>query len=345
MAIDLTLYSFIVVVVVVVVVVKVLSSFANQLKLIDFPNHRKQHKGNVPLVGGVAMFVGFVFGAMLLAGEYIQIISLTLASFIMLVIGIIDDRSETTVITRMFVQVMLAVIIVSILGVELKSLGNLLGVGNINLGKAALIITVLAIVGGVNSFNVMDGIDGLSGGLAVVVFSAVLLLAYMEKAHDVANLSLLYLFILLPFLFFNLSRKHKVFMGDAGTLFIGVGIVWILIVSSQSEQPIFSPVIALWIYAVPLIDIISVAYLRIKNGKSPFLPDHNHIHHQIKRRYNYSNQKTLVIIIIIAALIATIGVLGQLYSVSEWMMFLGFVGLFFMYLISLIKVNTPVIKN
>ena len=341
--IDLSLYSFIVVVVVVVVVVKALSSFANQLQLIDSPNHRKQHKGNVPLVGGIAMFVGFVFGAVLLAGDYVQIISLTLTSFIMLAIGIIDDRSETTVIARMFFQVMLAVIIVSIFGVELKSLGNLLGTGNINLDKAALIITVLAIVGGVNSFNVMDGIDGLAGGLAVVVFSAVLLLSYVGKAYDVANLSLVYLFILMPFLFFNLSRKNKVFMGDAGTLFIGIGIVWILIVSSQSEQPIFSPVIALWIYAVPLIDIISVVYLRIKNGKSPFLPDHNHVHHQIKRQYNYNDRKILAIIIIIAVLIAAIGVLGQIYSVSEWIMFLGFVGLFFMYLIGFVilpKINT-----
>ena len=336
--IDLSLYAFIVVVVV-VVVVKVLSYFSSQLQLVDLPNHRKQHLGNVPLVGGIAMFVGFVFGAMLLASDYIQITSLTLTSSIMLAIGIIDDRSETTVIVRMFFQVIMGVIIASILGVELKSLGNLLGTGNIDLGKVALIITVLAIVGGVNSFNVMDGIDGLAGGLAVIVFSAVLFLAYKENAHDIMNLSLVYLFVLLPFLFFNLSRKNKVFMGDAGTLFIGVGVVWILIVSSQGEQAIFSPVIALWIYAVPLIDIISVVYLRIKNGKSPFLPDHNHMHHQIKRRYNYDDQKTLVIILIIAALIAVIGILGQVYGASEWIMFLGFVSLFFIYLFGLIKVN------
>jgi UDP-GlcNAc:undecaprenyl-phosphate GlcNAc-1-phosphate transferase len=335
--IDIIPYLFILTVVIVIVVVKVLSSFANQLCLIDTPNHRKQHDYDVPLVGGIAMFVGFVVGVMIFVNGYSHILTLVLFSFGMLVIGVVDDMSEMTVNARMFFQIIFAILILSITDVELQSLGNIFNTGNLFPGDFALIVTVLAIIGGVNAFNVMDGIDGLASGLGMIVFSSVLAMAYMANADDIVPLVALYLFILLPFIFFNLSDKHKVFMGDAGTMFIGLGIVWILIISSQGEKPIFTPVTALWVFAVPLIDIVSVVCLRIKNRKSPFLPDCNHIHFQMKSRHNYSDNKILVIILLIAFFIATIGILGNVYSVPEWIMFDGFIGLFFVYLVYLFK--------
>lgn len=332
--INITL-NFLLILIIVTLAVKVLSFFAPKLKLLDLPNHRKPHKGDVPLIGGIAMFLAFLFGATFLANSYGQIISLLLISFIMLVIGIIDDRSEVSFFPKLFFQVILAVIIVSILGIELKSFGNLFGDGHISLGKASLIISVLAIVGGINSFNVMDGIDGLASGLAIIVFSSVFVIAHVQNNPDIVNLSLLYVFILLPFFFLNLSLKHKIFMGDAGTLFIGTGIVWILIDSSQAEQNVLKPVTALWIFAVPLIDSIAVVLLRIKARKSPFLPDLTHIHHQIIKRRNYSHTKTLGIILTFAASMSIVGVLGQLYAVPEWVMFFSFLCISFGYLIGL----------
>ncbi|QZP17306.1 hypothetical protein K6112_04585 [Methylophilales bacterium] len=309
------------------------------MNLIDLPNHRKQHEGNIPLIGGIAMFVGFLFGAIFLANGYIQIISLSLISFIMLSIGAIDDRHEVNFFPKLFLQVLVAVFVVSILGIELKSFGNLFTDDNVTLGSASLLVTTLAIVGGTNAFNVMDGIDGLASGLALIVFSSILLIAYIGKVPDIINLSLLYLFILIPFLFFNLSSQNKVFMGDSGTLFIGIGIVWTLIICSQGQEPLIRPVTALWLYSVPLVDSIATVFMRIKNRKSPFLPDRTHIHHQLKSHYRYSNRTILLLIITVSLLMAILGILGEIYFVPEWLMFLNFICLSFGYLIYLNVLN------
>ncbi|XOJ84605.1 hypothetical protein ABXT54_07150 [Methylophilaceae bacterium Uisw_099_01] len=322
---------------VVSVAIKILSTFAEQLQLIDHPNHRKQHEGNIPLVGGIAMFLGLVMGVILLVSEYVQIIPLLFMSFVMLIIGIIDDRNEVTVFPKLFFQVIVALVMASILGVTLQSFGFIFGDNEVLTGKFGLFFTIIAIVGSTNSFNVMDGLDGLAGGLGIIIFSSISGLAYIKSNIDIFNITLVYIFTLLPFLYFNLSFKNKVFMGDAGTLLIGLGIVWLLIVCSQGEQNIFNPVTALWIFAVPLIDSVSIIFLRIKNRKSPFLPDLNHIHHQIKKQYKYTNQKIVIIILVISSLLSIVGILGQIILLPEWIMFLGFVTLFFLYLIFLLK--------
>jgi len=120
-------------------------------------------------------------------------------------------------------------------------------------------------------------------------------------------------------------------MGDSGALFIGLGIAWILIKYSQGEMAFLKPVTALWIFAIPLIDIVSVILLRIKTGVSPFLPDYNHIHHQIIKHFHLSRSTVMKILLSVSALISIVGILADQKSVSEWIMFLGFIILFFSY--------------
>jgi len=237
------------------------------------------------------------------------------------------------VLQKIFAILLLGIALFFLMFALAQFLGNLMGNGDILLGKSAIVFTVFAIIGGINSFNVMDGIDGLASGLAMIIFGSIFFLASIESNVSILNLSLVYLIILLPFFIFNLTKKNKVFMGDAGTLFIGLGIVWILIISSQEDHNILSPVTALWIYALPLMDSVTTVILRLIKRKSPFLPDLNHIHHQLRKRYDISDLNILIILLFSSILLSIIGVLGQLYSVPEWIMFNSFLILYLVYLL------------
>ena len=135
------------------------------------------------------------------------------------------------------------------------------------------------------------------------------------------------LFILLiVFLIFN-QRDAKYFMGDAGSMLIGFAIAWLLIDLSQGEDRVFAPVTALWLFALPLIEMVTVVLRRFTSGKSPFKPDSFHSHHLLIR-LGFGEKTTLLVIILFSLLMAVIGILGELYGVAEWVMFVAFLLIF-----------------
>jgi len=334
--------NYLLVMFVVVLVARLLSPFAFQLGLEDRPSDRKLHDKPVPLLGGIAMFLGLMVGTLMIDIESVNIMYLMYGSFIVFVVGLIDDRSEITVTARLFIQMAASLLVVSYSGIEINSFGNIIYDKEIALNGFSVFVSVLAIAGGMNALNVMDGIDGLSSGLSLVTLTGVSFLSYITNSYDIVNLCLLYICILGPFIVLNLSTKYKIFMGDSGVYLIGFGIVWILIQSSQGEgvDKVFSPVIALWLFAIPLIDIFCVVVFRLVKRVSPFLPDHSHIHYQLRKRYKWSNIKVLIVVILAAIIIAIIGIMGSLSHTPEWLMFAGFIALSVSYLIVLFKWNS-----
>jgi UDP-GlcNAc:undecaprenyl-phosphate GlcNAc-1-phosphate transferase len=139
-------------------------------------------------------------------------------------------------------------------------------------------------------------------------------------------------------------------MGDAGSMFLGFGIAWLLVDLSQGEQRAFAPVTALWIFAVPLIDTVAIMLRRIFKGQSPFKPDREHLHHFFMR-VGYSDRKALLLITVTSTLMAVIGIWSELNGVSEWKMFVLFVTIFLLYLFGImhawhvIKVVKRVVKR
>lgn len=334
--------NYLLVMFVVVLVARLLSPFASQLGLEDHPSHRKLHDKPVPLLGGIAMFLGLMVGTLMIDIETVNIMYLMYGSFIVFVVGLIDDRSEITVTARLFIQMAASLLVVSYSGIEINSFGNIIYDKEIVLNGFSVFVSVLAIAGGMNALNVMDGIDGLSSGLSLVTLTGVYFLSYITNSYDIVNLCLLYICILGPFIVLNLSTKYKIFMGDSGVYLIGFGIVWILIQSTQVGEvdKVFSPVIALWLFAIPLIDIFCVVLFRLVKRSSPFLPDHSHIHYQLRKRYKWSNIKVLIVIILAAIIIAIIGIMGSLSHTPEWLMFAVFIALSVSYLIVLFKWNS-----
>ena len=314
----------------------VLRPLSSRLGLVDLPSERKQHQGSVPLIGGLSMFIGITLG--LFSSNIINIeenlMFFFVGSFILILTGLVDDFRGISSNKRFIFQILVALIIVKLGGVLIEDFGSLISVEKFHLGIFSIALTVFAVVGVINSLNFSDGIDGLSASLSLVTFISIAFFAYGIKENYAFEFVLLFIVTITAFLIFNLGlfigNSLKIFMGDAGSTFLGLGIAWALISFSQGDNLIFSPVTALWIFAVPLIDTIFVMIRRISHGKSPFTPDREHLHHFLIL-YGFTDRQALGIIIIMSITMALIGIAMEINDFPERLMFLLFVMISFIY--------------
>jgi UDP-GlcNAc:undecaprenyl-phosphate/decaprenyl-phosphate GlcNAc-1-phosphate transferase len=318
-----------------VICILLLRPLAFRFGLLDIPNNRKIHQGSVPLTGGVAMFIG-VISALIFESSFTSSYynSFVLSSLILLILGLIDDLKNISPLKRFVFQILSSLIIIYLGGVLIEDLGSLLSNQNISLGIFAVAFSVVSILGVLNSLNFSDGIDGLSASLSLVTFSSIAFFVYHAKDYESLNFLFYFIFSIAAFLVFNIglgrNSAFKVFMGDAGSTFLGLGIAFLLISFSQSNYAFFSPVVALWIYGIPLVDSVSIMIRRIVKGKSPFHADREHLHHYLISM-GYSDRQTLGIIVFLALVLAFIGIAFELNSISENIMFSSFILFAFLY--------------
>jgi UDP-GlcNAc:undecaprenyl-phosphate GlcNAc-1-phosphate transferase len=213
-------------------------------------------------------------------------------------------------------------------------MGNLFGLGNVHLGFVAIPVTLLAVATAINAFNMTDGIDGLVGVLGIITFSSLCVLFYWSNNLELFTIAAILVAALTAFLLFNLGGLRrlfgKVFMGDAGSMMIGLSVIWLLVLGTQNGEPSFRPVTALWIIAIPLMDMFSVMHRRIKKGKSPLSADRDHLHH-IFMRFGLSSNMALFAIGLSSVSFALFGLAGEYWQIPEAIMLFLFVGLFVLY--------------
>lgn len=308
--------------------VPVFSSRAEYLGLIDRPGGRKQHSGAVPIVGGLSVYLSVVLSGAILGFNAAFFLPLVLG-FPILISGLIDDRQSLSPVARMPIQIISAMAMVYVGQVEINSIGNIIGASSpiLLVGFGALFFTILCTVGVINAVNMVDGVDGLSGSLIVLILLPLTMYAWIS--HDLASVGLLVSLVaaILAFLLFNsrLCRSHAtVFLGDAGSTFLGFVVVWHLIKYTQGEYFVLSPVSAGWILGVPLMDTVSVMMRRLFNKRSPLQADRTHLHHRLLDAGLGAN-KTVIVILGFQALFITIGVVGNLFSGADFMLFWIFV--------------------
>jgi UDP-GlcNAc:undecaprenyl-phosphate GlcNAc-1-phosphate transferase len=187
----------------------------------------------------------------------------------------------------------------------------------------------------------VDGIDGLIGSLSINTFTAIAILFIMSGQTDYISYPLILATATIPYLIFNLGlakKSKKIFMGDAGSMFIGLSVIWLLTMGTQNEHASFRPVTALWICAVPLMDMLAIVVRRYKNGKSPFKPDRDHLHH-ILQRVGYNSRQTLLFISVFAAAMSVIGLAGEYFEVPDVLMLIGFIFMFLLYVIGIRRIT------
>ena len=320
-----------------------LRKVAKRIGLVDSPTLRKQHEGVVPLVGGIAIFI--TISQHLFANPYsLPHSSLFLVCIsILTLVGAIDDRYDISFKARLVVQTLLTCAVIFFTDIELSTIGNILGLGVIEFGVFGPLMTVLAVLGSINAFNMVDGIDGLLGGLSIVTLIGIIIVLVTSDNLSLAYFCLILVVALVPYVLLNLGafgRQRRVFMGDAGSMLIGFTVIWFLLILSQKgEMQVMRPVTALWLIALPLMDMMAIMYRRIKKGKSPFKPDRDHLHH-ICQRLGLTDTQTLVLICSVASTFAIIGVVGEILKVPEVIMFLGFIVCFVSYSLVLLR-NWP----
>jgi UDP-GlcNAc:undecaprenyl-phosphate GlcNAc-1-phosphate transferase len=288
------------------VVIVVMRRFALVLGLVDRPDQRKQHLGEVPLVGGLAIFTGMIAGAICYGAFDGFERGLLGTAAVLALLGALDDRFGLSVRDRLLIQTIAILTVIASSGVYIHTLGHIFG-HDVVLGWLGVPMTVLAVIGLVNAFNMMDGIDGLAGSLTLVSIASVILFASPTPLRGVIMLLALLAAATLPYLVVNLGFVGgKVFLGDAGSTLIGYLLAWVLIRLSQIPDTHLSPVDVLWCVALPVFDTLAVMYRRMRAGRSPFNPDRGHIHH-ILLGAGLRPRATLVALVALAASLASIG--------------------------------------
>ncbi|PCH94206.1 MAG: undecaprenyl-phosphate alpha-N-acetylglucosaminyl 1-phosphate transferase [Gammaproteobacteria bacterium] len=318
--------------------IKFFKPVAIEVGLVDKPNERKQHSGNIPLIGGISIFLAVLAASLLWLPNTLELRMYLIASAMMVFIGALDDKFDLRVRVRIVGQIIIASLMIYGVGGYISNIGNLFGFGEITLGPVGIIFTYLAIIVVINAYNMIDGIDGLIGSLSINTFTSIAILFIMSGQTDYLSYPLILATATVPYLMFNLGflqkETKKIFMGDAGSMFVGLSVIWLLTMGTQGEQASFRPVTALWICAIPLMDMLAIVVRRYKNGKSPFKPDRDHLHH-ILQRVGFSSRQTLVIISSIAAVMSGIGLAGEHFNVPEVVMLLGFLFTFVFYSLTL----------
>ena len=303
-------------------IIRALRAVAPYVGLGDNPDGlRKRHEGSVPLVGGIAIYLGFVSSMMALTPVFEGLPWLMAGGLLLVGVGARDDCCPISAEWRLATHIAAALLAIYGADVRLYDLGNLsVGGGVLPLDVLSVPFTVLTMVGIINAINLSDGVDGLAGTLTVLTLLALIVMASLAGRYELFQISICLASAMTAFLLFNLPgarrRSGRVFLGDAGSTLLGYLLACLLIASSQGDNRVFAPTIALWLVALPLGDTIAVGARRLASGRSPFHADRTHLHH-LALSAGLSQRQTLFLLSAMSMFYIIIGLLGWLFHVSD----------------------------
>lgn len=313
-----------------------LRPFAEVVGLIDRPGGRKTHHGNVPVVGGLAMFAGLLVAA--LGGESVGHggASVLVVATFMVVLGALDDRFNLPPRVRLFAHLSAAVALVYSSGYVVGSLGDLTGYGEISLGALELPFTVISIVALINAFNMLDGLDGLAGSAGLVALAGVMALSALNQVPGTILIAGSMFGAVAAFLMFNLpthvNRSVRTFMGDAGSTLLGFLLAGLALTLVQPGASRVSPAVVLWLMPIPIFELFTSTVRRIARGMSPTEADTGHFHHRLIYA-GISVRAICTLYFIVSAGCCAFGVWAYQANLSDFSMFACFCGAFGSWLI------------
>ena len=293
----------------------------------SIPNERTSHFDAIPNVGGVAFYVCLMLSFhFIYPYDKFEIINSIIPGLtILFIIGLKDDLVLVSSSTKMIAQIVAALFLIFDNAFHLTDLHGLFYLERIHF-FASSFFTLFMVVSIINSFNLIDGIDGLAGFISIIIFSSFGIISFIIGDKALFFISLVSIGAVIAFLRFNFSERYKIFMGDTGSLILGFIIALIVLRFFAIEEsnllklnlPLQNwPFLLLAILSVPLIDTSRVFLMRIYNGKSPFEADRNHIHHVILDFYKLSHFKVSLILAILNIIIIAC-FLPLVYLTNQW---------------------------
>lgn len=315
-----------------------LKPIAPRVGLVDHPDGRKKHIGRIPLVGGIAIWLAFSL-TLLIVGLTDKLMYLLIAGGLLVFVGAADDAVEVSPALRLVLHVVAALIVCAFGGVIVYTLGELIVPGaEVRLAYLAIPFTVFALVALVNATNMADGIDGLCSMQALIPLVGLAVLSAIIGDTEHLRPLVAICGCIAGFLVFNLRtpwrERASVFLGDAGSSFLGMVLAWFLIDMSQGEDAILTPAAVLWFAILLIYDTVEVVARRLIRGKNPFEPDREHLHH-VFLLANFSVSETVFTMSAITSIGVLIGVGTAFLDIPDSALFGVFIlfGLIFLHMI------------
>jgi len=266
---------------------------ANHVNALDMPNERKVHTKPMPRLGGVAIYFAFLISYMFFGDMTMQMNSILIGSFIILVTGIIDDINPLTAKAKIIGQIISAAVIVFYGQILLNNI-SFFGI-NLEFGLLSYPITLLFIIGCMNIINLIDGLDGLASGISSIFFITILIICFFQGRTVGLDytITLIMLGSTLGFLIHNFYPA-KIFLGDSGALFLGfiISVISLLGFKGTILTSLFVPLLIL---AVPILDTLFAILRRLFHHKKISDADKLHLHHQLLGM-KFSHRNTVLII-------------------------------------------------
>ena len=288
-----------------ILLVPIIRQIAQYYGVVAIPSIRKSHANNVPVMGGVAISLVLFFSFLLVFKLYeiplselevIDLFYLSLGSFTLLTIGLIDDLKGLKPMIKLFFQILVAFFVVcESSSLLITSMDGLFGIFELD-PLFACFLSIFVFVVFVNMLNLIDGIDGLASGISLVFF--ILIDNYLNLFLSIASIG-----AVMPFIYYNVFSTRKIFLGDNGSLFLGVILVYLTLHFLSYDSPELEIiggnrlVVLMSLFSYPLVDTLRVFLVRILRTKSPFSADKNHIHHHLLRLGLSHLKATLVVLL------------------------------------------------
>ncbi|GAB4073148.1 MraY family glycosyltransferase [Barrientosiimonas marina] len=288
-----------------------LVTFAKRLNATDKPNERKVHSNPIPTLGGIAIFVSFLIGLLLLqpVGDYHT--AILTGAFVIIALGFFDDVFELPPKVKLAVQLAVASFVVFWGGLQMEFINLPFG-GEIEFGFFSSIVTVLWIVGITNAINLIDGLDGLAAGVSAIALLTLGVMAVIMGHVYVAAIAFILFFSTAGFLPYNFYPA-KIFMGDTGALFLGYMIA-VLALLGFKNVTVISFIIPIFIVGVPISDTLIAIVRRFINRQPIGSPDSAHLHHRLIRA-GFTHRQTVLFIYALNALFCTSAIFFSMTTV------------------------------
>lgn len=339
--------SFVVSLILVILTIPPILRVAHAKKLFDTISPRKIHKPNVPPLGGIAIFISFILTTIVATGGYSfdSLKFIIAAVILMFFVGLKDDLLSVSAKKKLLVQIFAAMLVIILGNIRFTSFHGILGIYEIN-NLTSYIFSLFVIVVIINAYNLIDGIDGLASGLTILSASVFGIWFYLEGNIHFSIMSFALAGSLLGFFVFNVfGKRNKLFMGDSGSLIIGL-IVSILVIKFNETNIVKSipyyifgaPAVSLAIIIIPVIDTVRVMVVRIGLKRSPFRADRNHIHHGLLKKVPSHLKSTILIVLINGVIIAMAVILNYIsMEVNLQFIIVLFIGAVCVYILGNLK--------